>query len=159
MPGSQQQPQFDSEAFTLYSQENFYTPQDLECAAKDWPRAEVEKAFEAYRAAIAVGDHATMAAMLPKTDGAETRPTPSSTTVRPIKGSWRRAGSKSFRGSRTPLRRRADRACGFQLSLKSTRVDTMARMVHPLGLMPADGMRIGNFGYLFHTTAKYQCVK
>ena len=54
MPGSQQQPQFDSEAFTLYSQENFYTPQDLECAAKDWPRAEVEKTFEAYQAAIAV---------------------------------------------------------------------------------------------------------
>ncbi len=64
MPKSPQQPQFDPEAFTLYSQENFYTPQDLEYAAKDWPQREVENAFKAYRAAIEVGDHATMAAML-----------------------------------------------------------------------------------------------
>jgi hypothetical protein len=59
-----QERRFDPANFTLYTQENFYTPEDLACAAKDWPRPEVEKAFEAYRAAIAVGDHATMAAML-----------------------------------------------------------------------------------------------
>lgn len=58
------QPQFDPAALTLYSQESFYTPDDLAAAAKNWPRGEVENAFNAYRAAIESGDHATMAAML-----------------------------------------------------------------------------------------------
>ena len=59
-----QQPRFDAATFTSYTQANFYTPEDLECAAKNWPRSEVEKAFAAYRAAIEVGDHETMTAML-----------------------------------------------------------------------------------------------
>jgi hypothetical protein len=54
----------DPGKLTAYTQENLYTPKDLECASKDWPRSEVEKAFAAYRAAIEVGDHETMAAML-----------------------------------------------------------------------------------------------
>ena len=64
MPETQQQPPFDPATFPLYSRENFYTPEDFGCAARDWPRDEVENAFKAYRAAIDVGDHATMAAML-----------------------------------------------------------------------------------------------
>ena len=58
------QPQFEGAALTLYSQKSFYTPDDLVAAAKNWPRGEVENAFNAYRAAIESGDHATMAAML-----------------------------------------------------------------------------------------------
>ncbi|MBW1886309.1 MAG: hypothetical protein JRJ58_22475, partial [Deltaproteobacteria bacterium] len=58
------QPTFDPATFTLHTQEDFYTSEDLECAAKSWPRSEVEEAFVAYRAAVDVGDHETMTAML-----------------------------------------------------------------------------------------------
>ena len=64
MPDPQLQRRFDPMNFTLHTQDNFYTPQDLEAAAKDWPRVEVVKAFAAYRAAVDVGDHDAMAAML-----------------------------------------------------------------------------------------------
>ncbi len=57
-------PELDPANIVLPTNENFYLPEDLECAAKDWPRDEVEKAFGEYRAAIAVGDHETMAQML-----------------------------------------------------------------------------------------------
>ena len=59
-----QQRRFDPATFTLYTQATFYTAEDLECAAKNWPRSEVEKAFAAYRAAVDIGDHDTMTAML-----------------------------------------------------------------------------------------------
>ena len=55
---------FDPATFPLYTEADFYTPEDLECAAKEWPRSEVAKAFAAYRAAVDVGDHDTMTAML-----------------------------------------------------------------------------------------------
>jgi hypothetical protein len=64
MPKPRQERRFDPAAFTLHSQESFYTAADLECAAKEWPRQEIERAFAAYRAAIDVGDHAAMAALL-----------------------------------------------------------------------------------------------
>jgi len=59
-----QQRRLDLASFSLYTQANFYTALDLACAAKDWPRGEVERAFAAYRAAVEVGDHETMTAML-----------------------------------------------------------------------------------------------
>ncbi len=59
-----EQPNFDPANIVLPTHENFYLPKDLECAAHDWPRTEVEKAFGAYRAAVDVGDHETMAQML-----------------------------------------------------------------------------------------------
>jgi len=64
MSGAQQSRQIDPTSFTLQTQDDFYTPQDLEAAARDWSRKEVEKAFAAYRAAIDHADHDTMAAML-----------------------------------------------------------------------------------------------
>ena len=64
MSNSKQQRQFDPASFTLHTQENFYTPQDQEAAARDWPREEVAEAFAAYRKAVDVGDHDTMTAML-----------------------------------------------------------------------------------------------
>ncbi|MBW2273824.1 MAG: hypothetical protein JRG96_11165, partial [Deltaproteobacteria bacterium] len=64
MSNPKQQRQFDPTSFTLHTQENFYTPQDLEAVARDWPREEVAEAFAAYRTAVDVGDHDTMTAML-----------------------------------------------------------------------------------------------
>jgi hypothetical protein len=64
MSKNKQRSKPDPTAFTLYTQENFYTPEDLEAAAKHWPRQEVEGAFRTYRDAIDIGDHATMATML-----------------------------------------------------------------------------------------------
>ena len=58
------QPAFDPEHFRLQTQTDFYDEEDLECAARGWPRDEVGRAFAAYRAAIAEGDHETMAEML-----------------------------------------------------------------------------------------------
>ena len=54
---------FDPASLTLYTQESFYTEEDLACAARSWPRDEVDKAFGAYRAAVDVGDHEAMVAM------------------------------------------------------------------------------------------------
>lgn len=50
--------------FTLYTQDNFYTVKDIEAAARDWPKHEVENAFRIYRVAVDASDHETMAAML-----------------------------------------------------------------------------------------------
>ncbi len=58
------QPKFAPATFTLHTQADFYTPEELESAAKPWPTGEVERAFAAYRAAVDAGDHDTMAAML-----------------------------------------------------------------------------------------------
>lgn len=55
---------FDPENPTPHSAADFYTPEDLTCAARDWPRDEVGEAFGRYRAAVDVGDHAAMAEML-----------------------------------------------------------------------------------------------
>ncbi|MCP5043063.1 MAG: hypothetical protein GY944_18720 [bacterium] len=64
MSTSQPQPQFDPATLVLHTEATFYTPEDIACAAKDWPRSEVQMAFGAYRAAVDVGDHETMANML-----------------------------------------------------------------------------------------------
>ena len=58
------QPTFDPSSLVLLNEEEFYGPEDLACAAKDWPPGEVETAFAAYRAAVDAGDHDTMATML-----------------------------------------------------------------------------------------------
>ena len=50
----QQIPTFDLPSQTVYTQENLYLPEDIACAAKNWPEGEVEQAFAAYRKAIEV---------------------------------------------------------------------------------------------------------
>ena len=41
---------FDPMAFTLYTQESFYTTEDLMAAEKDWPMQEVEDFYRVFRA-------------------------------------------------------------------------------------------------------------
>ena len=54
----------DPTNLTLHTQASFYTPDDLAAAERDWDRGEVEAAFRRYRAAVDVGDHDTMTALL-----------------------------------------------------------------------------------------------
>jgi hypothetical protein len=42
----------------------FYTPEELESAARGWPQQEVANAFATYRAAVDLADHDSMASML-----------------------------------------------------------------------------------------------
>jgi hypothetical protein len=48
----------------LFTQEDFYTPEDIEFALKDWSLEEVESTFLKFRAAVDDGDHDTMASMI-----------------------------------------------------------------------------------------------
>lgn len=61
---AQEIPTFDPLSAVSYTQETLYLPEDIACAEKDWPEGEVEQAFAAYRKAVEIGDHATMAKML-----------------------------------------------------------------------------------------------
>jgi len=48
----------------LFTQEDFYTSEDIELAKKNWPFGEVEAAFVEFREALDCGDHDKMAAMI-----------------------------------------------------------------------------------------------
>lgn len=64
MPKDTQVKRSDSADFTLYTQADLYSAEDLEAATRDWPRREVEESFAAYRSAVDAADHEKMAAML-----------------------------------------------------------------------------------------------
>jgi len=49
---------------SFYTQEDFYTPEDIMFAETDWPIEEVETAFLKFRAALDNGDHEAMTAMI-----------------------------------------------------------------------------------------------
>lgn len=57
-------PPFDPNSLLQHTPGELYLPEDVACATKNWPRREVADAFAAYRSAVDVADHDTMAGML-----------------------------------------------------------------------------------------------